>query len=73
MQRRELKSHNKTISEHLADKMQRIRINNEINFWYKKKQILNEQLYNSYLENNKKRGKIWDLIDQHISHKLETK
>jgi hypothetical protein len=53
--------------------MQRMGINNEIKYWYKKKQMLNRQLHNSHLKNSKKWGKVWEIIDQNISHKLETK
>jgi uncharacterized alkaline shock family protein YloU len=35
--------------------------------------MLNKQLYNLHLENSKKLGKVWKIIDQNISHKLETK
>jgi hypothetical protein len=35
--------------------------------------MLNKQLYNSHLENSKKWGKVWEIIDQILLHKLETK
>jgi hypothetical protein len=35
--------------------------------------MLNKQLYNLHLGNSEKWGKVWDVIDQNISHKLEEK
>jgi hypothetical protein len=47
--KRKIKSHSKTISNHLTGKMQEIRIENEIQFWYKEKQMLNKHPFNLHL------------------------
>jgi hypothetical protein len=56
-----IKSHSKAISQHLTDKIQEIRIKNKIKFWFKKKQMLNKQLYNLHLENSKKNGESYGI------------
>jgi hypothetical protein len=66
-------SHNIGISQHVTNKIHEIRVKNEIKFWYKKKQLLNKQLYDLHLENGRRWGKTWDILDKNISHKLEVK
>jgi hypothetical protein len=63
-----INSHCKETTQHLIDKIQEIRIRNEIKLGHTKKQMLNKQLNNLHLENSKNWGKVWDIIDQNIAY-----
>jgi hypothetical protein len=46
-------------------------IKNEIKFWYKKKQNLNDELHKVHLENANRWKPIWPPIKGNINHSLE--
>jgi hypothetical protein len=57
----------------MESKIQKLRIKNEIKFWYTKKQNLNKGFYALHLQNANKWGNLWDIINQNIPKKIEQK
>jgi hypothetical protein len=48
---KEIKSRHTFIAKHVEEKKHKTGINNEIKFWYTKKQNLNKTLYNLHIPN----------------------
>jgi hypothetical protein len=48
-----------------------MRIRNEIKLLYKKKNLVNSELFKMFLHNGKVWGRIWDNIEQNIHNKLQ--
>jgi hypothetical protein len=68
-----IKSHSKTVTERLKAQVQNLRIKNEINFLYGKKQHMNKTLYTLHLTNANKWGNLWNIIHKNINDKIEKK
>lgn len=63
---------NNFASKKTKEQTQILWINNEIKFLYRKKEYLNRKLYQAHLAASQYFGPIWDLIQHHLSEKLET-
>jgi hypothetical protein len=51
----------------MEPKFTKIRIKNEIKFWYIKIQTLNKALYTLHLQNANDWGSLWNIINQNIT------
>jgi hypothetical protein len=60
------------VAKRLEDQIHKLRIK-KIQFWYARKQTLNQTLYNFHLKIGKEWGQLWDIINQNITNKLDKK
>jgi hypothetical protein len=70
------KLNNKTYSNNSAARQtktdaQKMRVRYEIKMLYKKKQLLNKELYKTQLLNANRWGRTWENIEQNIQEKLQ--
>jgi hypothetical protein len=65
-----INNNNNNASINTKQKAQRLRIQNEIKYLYKKKQQMNRGLYHSHLYNANQWKNLWTHIEQNINDKL---